>query len=153
MTVVPVIKLFASQQQTHLSIFCFAQLGLGSCKSHFSLRPGSAKWALGSANWGQQRKIAKLGKEKTSSLFSCAPVGALQSHFFALAGPVDPWQLAPICRFHTAWTSPIILSQTHQYPSAAPFSKDSVPAPGGSSSKPVSQHHPTERKCKSYRKF
>ena len=56
-----VVKPFTSPHQTPISMLCFVPLRLGTCKSHFSPRVG---FLLGSVDWGQQKKITRLGRER-----------------------------------------------------------------------------------------
>ena len=132
--------------RTHLSVFCSVQLGLGPCKSHFSLRVGSL---LGFANWGNRKKLQGWGR-KILILFCCC---SCWHHCSSISSPwqgrLIHWQLAPICWYlHCK-------SQTHHSLSDASASSRTTllkrlsPSSGGPSSKPVSQHCPTERTHKS----
>lgn len=58
-----VVKPFTSPHQTPISMLCFVSLRLGTCKSHFSPRVG---FLLGSVDWGQQKKMTRLGRERPS---------------------------------------------------------------------------------------
>ena len=143
--VVLVMKLFASQHRSHLFIFCFVQLGLGTCKSHFSLRVESSSWALSSASWGAAEENSKWGgKRPLPPCFSGAPIGSIAVAFLRCGR--DSWFMtsALICEFHTAWTGPIILSQIYQFHPASLFSNKWVSAPWGPSSRLVSQSHSIE---------
>lgn len=107
-----VIKRFASQHQTLLSMLRFVLLGLGTCQSHFSPRVGLL---LGSADWRQQRKITRLEKKRPPPTCSSVIPVSIPAPTFLHHGS-DTWfsnNQLQFADFHASRTSPITLSQTH----------------------------------------
>lgn len=150
---------YAGEEATHLSTsnssfhILLCPPGTGTLQIPFLPESWVCQFSLraGSANWEQWRKTAKNGKEKTSSLFFW---GACQQHCSSTSLLWGAGGMATGSNLHISHS----LNQP-QHPlsetlilSCSSLLKRLSPASWGPS-RPVSQHHPIERKCKSHIKF